>query len=414
VKLTGLLALAALTTMTTASARPQSDDTGPSFGSPDSVVNQLEEDHREKSALAGGRLLSGWFDWKDELTAKRGLSLGLDYSAAYFSADQSPGEDEAASGMGRFFGTWDLIGRDSGNTGSFIWKAEHRHRYTDIPVSDLGFAAGSVTIVEPPFSDQQLRLTNLYWRQRFQKGRISAVGGLLDATDHVDAFALGSPWLHFTNFAFSTGTTTMDLPNDALFGFAGAAMVTDHLYLIGGFGDANSDPTVPFDTVESFFDDNEYFKHLEIGWTTSHERFIFDNVHLTLWQKDERERAGTPEGWGANFSFSRYIDDKWLPFLRAGWADDGAGLMRASVSAGFGYQREPGGHLLGVGLNWGDPNELSFGSGLEDQTLAEVFYRLQIAQQFALTPSVQYIDDPALDPEQASTWVIGARARLAL
>ena len=84
------------------------------------------------------------------------------------------------------------------------------------------------------------------------------------------------------------------------------------------------------------------------------------------------------------------------------------------MSIGFGYQPNPGQNLLGVGLNWAQPNETTFGPGLPDQTTLEVFYRFQIARELAITLDAQYLGDPALNPDQSSNWVFGVRARLAL
>ena len=114
-----------------------------------------------------------------------------------------------------------------------------------------------------------------------------------------------------------------------------------------------------------------------------------------------------------NLSFTRYLKQRWLPFIRAGWAEDGGSLMQKSVSVGFGYQRNPGQNLLGVGLNWGEPNETTFAPGLDDQYMVEVFYRWQISREIALTPDLQYLVDPALNPDEDSIWVFGLRARLA-
>ena len=386
----------------------------PRFGGPNSVKNQIARDSEEKKPLFGFRFLKPYFAWKKGLQEKRGLSLGFDYSTAYLSASESLNEDTAASGMVRFFGAWDLVGRGKANSGSLVWKVEHRHRYTDIPPGSLGFDLGYVGLFEPPFSDQGLRWTNLYWRQRWKEGRIVLVGGFLDATDYVDVYGLASPWLHFNNFLFSTGAATIALPNDALLGVAAAGMLTDKMYLIGGLGDSNSDPTKPIDGFDTFFNDNEYFKHVEVGWTTSKDRIYFDNVHLTLWHVDDRQKAGVKDGWGAVFSFSHYVNDRWMPFFRAGYAEDGGTLLGTSVSAGIGYQPVPGRGLLGIGLNWGEPNEDTFVAGLDDQTTLELFYRLQLSEEIALTPDIQLLRNPALNPSEDTIWVIGLRARIAL
>jgi porin len=205
----------------------------------------------------------------------------------------------------------------------------------------------------------------------------------------------------------------MALPNEGI-GLAAGGMITDKFFAIGGFTDSNSDPTDPGDGFDSFFDVREYFKHIEFGWTPSKDQIYLDNVHISFWHTDEREAALTPDGWGANFSFTRYLGKKWLPFIRAGYADDGGSLLEKSVSAGFGYQRAQGKNLLGVGLNWGRPNESSFEPGLDDQYTVELFYRWNISREITLTPDIQYLKDPALNPDESSIWVFGIRARLAL
>jgi len=305
-------------------AAQESEETrnrAPQWGGPNAVGNLLRDD----VAVDRPSLFDNYFDWKAELTEKHGLSFSIDYSAVYLGASESPGDDRASSGMVRFFGSWDLVGRGTKNTGAFVAP------------SGFGFNLGYVGLFVPPFSDQGLRLTNLYWQQRFNSGRITLLGGFVDPTDYLDVYALASPWTGFVNFAFSTGTTTIPLPNEG-FGLGAGAMITDSIFLIGGLADLNADPTDPGQTIDSFFSDHEYFKHIEIGWAPSQDKIYLDNVHLTLWHADEREEAAAPSGWGANFSWTHYINDKWLPFVRAGYADEGGSLMQKSVSIGFGYQ----------------------------------------------------------------------------
>jgi porin len=383
------------------------DSQGPSFGGPDAVGNQLRDD----AAVDRPTIFERWFEWKDGLTEKRGFSFSVDYSAAFLGANESPGDDRASGGMVRFFGSWELAGRGTKNIGAFVWKIEHRHAYTDIAPGGFGFELGYVGLFVPPFSDQGGRLTNLYWRQRLAGGQVTLLGGFLDATDYVDVYALASPWTGFLNFAFSTGTTTLAIPNDAAFGMAAGAMLTDNLFLIGSLSDLNADPTDPSETVSSFFSDHEYFKSIEIGWTTAQDRIYLDNIHLTLWHADERVEAVQPSGWGANLSWTAYIAGKWLPFVRAGYADEGGSLTQKSVSVGFGYQPNPGKNLLGIGLNWGEPNENTWLPGLPDQYTTELFYRWQISKGLALTPDLQYIKNPALNPGASSIWVFGLRVR---
>ncbi len=401
-------------------AESSDDNTSTSFrtfGGPDAVENQIESDSKVLDSLFDFELAKPFVDFRKEIKEKYGITFGLDYNYVYSYASESlPGaEDDAASGMARFFGAWDLIGRDSGNTGTLVWKGEHRHRTKDIPPKDLSFETGYVGIINAPFNNDEFRLTNLYWRQRIQSPRITLNGGFLDVTDYVDAFALGSPWLHFNNLVFSTGSAAIDLPNDATLGVSAGAMLSENVYLIGGITNANSDPTDPlegFDTI----DEEEFFKSIELGWTSSAERIILDNVHLTYWHIDERDETGVPDGWGLSFSASYFVTDTWMPFLRGGYTEDSGSLLESSVSFGVGYQPEEqrNQNLLGFAVNWGEPNEKSFGSGLDDQYTFELFYRLQLTKEIAITPDIQYVIDPALDPDENSIWYFGLRSRIAL
>jgi porin len=256
-------------------------------------------------------------------------------------------------------------------------------------------------------------VTNFYWRQRLGGGKFTLVGGFLDVTDYFDVFALASPWTGFLNFAFSTGTTATFLPNDATLGLAAGAMLSDKVYAIGSLTNAWADPRVPFRGFETF-GDGEYFKSLEIGLTPGQDRIYFDNTHLAFWHVDESSQAGTPGGWGLNFQYVRYLNKKWMPFLRAGYADEGGSLMESSVSAGFGYQAVGSRDLLGFAANWGKPNADTWGEGLRDQYTLELFYRLQLAEQLAITPDLQMLINPSNNPDHDSIWVYGIRARLAL
>ena len=118
--------------------------------------------------------------------------------------------------------------------------------------------------------------------------------------------------------------------------------------------------------------------------------------------------AGAPR-----FSYSRYLNDNYMPFVRGAWADDGGSLLQKSLSVGMGYQTEAFSGLLGVGLNWGEPNDDTFVPDLSDQYAVEVFYRVPVGKRFAVTADVQYIRDPALNPSESSIWMMNGRVRFA-
>ena len=65
-------------------------------------------------------------------------------------------------------------------------------------------------------------------------------------------------------------------------------------------------------------------------------------------------------------------------------------------------------------MNWGRPNTTVFGDDLDDQYSIEAYYRWQMTKELAITPDVQLLINPALNPETDTIWVFGLRARLGL
>ena len=397
-----------------------SDQNPPSFGGPDSVERQLETDRAEKDSFFETRLLEPLDRWQERTEEHHGFSLAMDYSAVTVHAsDTLPGaDDSAAGGMYRLYGRWNLTGDGEQSSGALVYKWEQRHDYGDGAPSDFYLGqVGYAGLTAPPFSDQGSRFTNLYWRQTLQGGRTVLLGGFLDATDFVDVYGLASPWLHFLNLVFSTGSAAIDLPNDASLGVAAGHIFDNNWFVIGSLVDRNGDPTDIGEGFDTFFDDREYFTSIEVGTTSSPSRIALANFHLTLWQVDERDEVGAPDGWGANVSWTRYYG-RFMPFIRAGYTDDSGSLLEKSLSIGFGFQPFPKtsvpGDLIGFGFNWGEVNENSFGGGLDDQYTAELFYRWQLTPRLALTGDLQYLKDPALNPDDDSVFVWAIRGRFAL
>lgn len=379
---------------------------GGGFGGPSSVGEELkpgdgltDPQFRSRFIKEG---LTPWIDFKAGLSENYNLNIGLDYQALSQFSTSDLGEGNAAGGIFRAFGSWTPIGHDSGNTGTLTFKVETRHAYTDVAPQDLGFDSGALSVTGAQFSDIGWALTNLYWTQRLADGEAVLQFGQVDVTDYIDVYGMINPLTSFQNLAFLTNPSIA--PPSSGLGVVGGVWLSDHLYLTAGLADANGDPTDP---DFELFDDFETFKHAEIGWVASRERRYFDKIHLTFWHQDERDDAGVPEDHGVAGSVAWFFDNKWMPFLRAGIADGDAALYKATVSAGLGYYSRQT-DLAGIGLNWSQPGD----SSLDDQFTAEVFYRFQASESFAITPSIQLIANPALDPDEDLVAIFGMRARI--
>lgn len=392
----------------------QENDSIPKLGSVDQVDNRIAFDDVVKQPVFELDFLSPYFDFKKNVKEKTGLSFALDYSSDYFGSNSKIGSGEAGSGIFRFYGAWELVGRKSGNTGALVYKLEHRHKYSTIPPSSLGLDMGYVGMVAPPFNDSKYRTQNLYWRQRLANGRLSIVAGFLDVTDFFDVYGLASPWMHFTNFNFSTGIAAVNVPNDGYLGIGVGGWLTNNIYAIAGIADQNGNTANVFEGFDTFFNKNEYFKHIEVGITSAKEYMVLDNIHATFWQRDATSATGDPSGWGFVLSGTKYINETWFPFARFAYTKDAGSFLQTAFAAGLGYQPNPGSHLLSAGYSWGKVNETTFGASYDAQHTFEVFYRIHLSSRMAVTPDLQLIINPALNDQQNSIFLYGIRGRIAL
>ena len=337
----------------------------------------------------------GWFAWKDRL-AESGFRFNIDYLALGQTTNADLGTGEAASGIARFYGSWQATER-----GSLTFKIENRHSYTEVAPQFLGLNGGAQSITGTAFNDNGLLLTNLFWTQRAADGSWTLQFGQIDVTDFVDVYGLVSPYSGFQNLAFNTNPT-INAPNPGL-GIAGGLKLSSNFYAVASVADANADPSDPnFDV----FSDGNLFKSLEIGYTSGFDRIYFDNVHLTLWHADAADDGSRPEDYGGAFSAAWFVDNKWMPFFRAGAAKGTAALYQRSVSAGLGYYGRNT-DLAGLGLNWAEARGVD-----GDQFTLEAFYRFSISPGLQITPSVQLISNPLLNPDQDSIALFGLRTRI--
>ncbi|WP_122032377.1 carbohydrate porin [Aliivibrio sp. EL58] len=393
------------------------------FGSPDTVDNTLAENTRQKKS------------WRENLAEQHNLTFGLDYQMLGLSASDpvSGGEDKASSGVARFYGSWNLVGLETGNTGGVVWKVEHRHGYSDMTPKELAFQGnftgagngiGYGGMIGPAYSDQGTRLTNLYWKQKLNNGNTSFMVGYLDTTDYVDVYALASPWNGFTNLAFSTGAGAIGLPDDGILGFAVGHMITDNVYTIAGVADGKGKSDEPLEGFDTLFNDHRLFTTLELGWTASKEQIYTDNIHLTFWHLDSGTQHSLVDGGsgqGVNFSASFMATSQIMPFIRGGFSEGDVALYDKSVTAGLGYFGLGNAkNNLGFAFNWSEVNNdfsnvmksiNSVADSSDSQLTSELYYKMALGEFVELTPNLQYIKDPAFSNED-STWVAGIRARI--
>lgn len=378
----------------------------PAFGGPNSPQGQLEEDDRVKEPVfrlpKAYSAFAPWRDWKRGLNEKHGLQFSGHYSSLYQKANTSvTGEDTASSGVFRMVAQWTAVGRGTPNTGTLVLMVDHRHAYRDIAPASLGGELGYIGVTGTLYSDVDWVVPNFNWQQRFNNTGLLV--GRYDPNDYMNILGYVNPWVSFSNVSVLL-EPSIAFP-DSSWGAGVGHWFNDQWYVLGGLNDANG--TIN-DNFEFFDGGAEFFTYAEAGWSPSKSERYFSNIHLTAWQVDERDDLGIEAAHGFAFAANWTFDGIWMPFVRAGWSHGSAPIYNKSATAGLIRKLRYRSDLLGIGFNWGDPPDAS----LREQKTLEAFWNIQLAQNLALTPSIQLLLDPALNPDDDRVWVGGIRARL--
>jgi len=333
------------------------------------------------------------------------LTISGDYNAlGYLSFGSHTNDETSAANTLRIYGEWSFKQLQ----GKLVFKTEYRDSFGMTAPTDFGFSLGYVGMPHSTFSDQQTRLTTLYWKQYLQEGNALLLVGYLDVTEYVDIYLTASPWESFSNLVFATGSGTIGgLPDGSLGAMIGG-WVNDHWYASIGATDANADAHDPLKGFDTLLNKGEFFSSLEVGYVPRKEALFFDNTHITLWHMDAHGQ--TPKGWGVSASWTQTLDKQTFAFVRGGWSDGGGALLKRSVSIGGAYLTAEK-NVIGFGLNAGDPNDESFPGATRTQYTTELFYRWQVNTHLQITPSLQYFYHPALDTTINDTLLLGLRLR---
>lgn len=370
----------------------------PTAAGPTSVESDLMADDVFKNPVFSFLqwTLAPLYDFKDRVDGLWGIAFGMDYNFLNQYASFSFTEDQATSGNFRFYGTWDLFHFKEKFDGFLVYRIENRHTIGGgITPRDLGFDAGSA-LSTASFKDFAWGITALYWKQFFAKQRFAFVFGQMDPGDFMDAYPLLSAWTAFMSDAFFNNPAEA-LPQQGV-GFVTRLFLSDHFYAAGGVHDALADAD-GFNVAE-LFDGEDLFYWVEAGWSPSKKSVPGDSIHVTYWVQDELEEKGTERSRGLAFSAARQIYKRYQPFLRVGYSEGDAALMRWLWALGLGMNMRQS-DLLGFATSYGAPVE----PGTDAQWTSEVFYRLQLTDNLQVTPAVQMTRNPSFNDLKKSLWV---------
>lgn len=390
-----------------------------SMDNPSSIAEQVRRDRVLKDHLfqfpGANKVFDPWYKARTKLDEKYGFKPGFSFTHLYQKASDTVGPEDDASGFELVVdGTWDLWGRgtDSPTTAGFEFLYRDRLQ-TDLPPVALFTQVGSLYPTSVAFAEIGPTVGQLWLQHKFSNKFGIKVGRHFPVSAY-DFFPLKNFRTDFVD-GIHAANLIIPLPDRGLGGFAMYRPRPD-VYLRLGVHDANADPErMGFDTM---FDEGELFTIFEAGFDPGFMERVpgrppFGDVHVTFWHQDERENANVDDGWGAVVSGSQRFG-RFLPFLRYGYSDSGpAGpsSMEHMVNGGvainniFGQSND----RIGIGLTWAHPSNDAF----DDQEALDVYYRIQVTPELAVSPMMQVIFDPVRNPDEDQVVVLGIRTRLA-
>lgn len=376
------------------------------------VESELEEEDRINDPLLAFQslddLFKPWFDFKQSVNEQNSFRFGIYYNALYQTANKTLAgrEDTGALGIIRFNGAWDIVGRGSKDTGTIYFNIDNRHKLgTDIAPAGLASEIGYAGVTGTLFSDVGNVLVDLNYQQRINDGHGGFIFGRFDPNDYVFVSGYANPWTAFQNLAVLLNPSVA-LP-DASWGIGGGHWITNEFYALGTINDANGLLT---DNLDFFEGGSEFWKAVEFGWSPDKGKRYTHQFNMSFWHVDKRDGISTEASYGVGVSANWLFDNGIMPIFRAGISKGASPIYNETVTVGLTYQIESRSDEFGVAVNWGKLSSEQF----VGQITTELYYKLQLAQNLAITPSVQFLTDTTLNTEFNDVLVLGLRLRFSI
>jgi carbohydrate-selective porin OprB len=387
--------------------------------------DQEDVDTLRRGWLRFPTLLDPWFSLKQQWRTEHGLTLGGSYGLLWQNYSESLlGETDAVGGKFALNVGYELLNRGQQDALWFELVVEDRRSVgTELTPVLGGLAAGSLSLTTATWGAFDIGITQAYVRQNLADNRFQYAVGKIMAPSFFHAYPFFDDNRQFFNQSFAT---LLPVPLRGFGGVAAFYPIDDsRFYVQSGMYTLNSDDT-GF-TADDFFTKAEHFYHVDIGFTRLARSPLplqalgamdFNNVHVSGWYRNA-QADGTPEAVGIAVNANYVVGGDYMVFGRGGWGN--GSLFRGFVSTGVGWRPPTApADLFGVGFAWAHPTprpnpatDLIPGlDSLRDQYIVEAFYRFHVTPNLALTPDLQFIVHPALNPSVDRLWAFGFRSRV--
>jgi hypothetical protein len=278
---------------------------------------------------------------------------------------------------------------------------------------DDGASIGSNLGLITPINDwpvNQNQFAQLTYTQTLPGNRVSFSIGQFPFYNFDGNQYLGNQQLNFVNYLFAqNGSATYAA---AGLGAYGQWNATDAIQFAGGFQYPNSASVATLQWEGFRRSDLGWFAYAQ--WTPKFKELGNAQYSLTWHESPAIEAQPATRGWSLNAV--QNLDATWALFGRANGASGYTTAIESSYAAGFAMndplRRSPTdqvGFALGLSVPAGPPNTPP---NTRREKVLEAYWNWTFFGGLLLTPDVQWVLDPALDPDRDSVWVLSLRATL--
>jgi len=351
------------------------------------------------------------------------LTFGLD-AALYgqWASETLTGANKLATLTWQFAGSWQLRRLERWGTSSLGWTFVGSRSIGDGPSDEtMSGNVGSISGLNANVVPNAAAVDELFWRHASADRRWTLLVGRVDQAGHFDANRVANDgYSQFLAFAFENNPS---IPWPTYGGFGGLLRLdlgADRYLLASVAAAGNEDPRIPWSTGGH----EGWNQMLELGGAYSLPGLGRGHLRLTPWHSRIPGAAGF--GLALNLdqelgspiradrtSPERRAHTRSIGFVRAGVGEPAVTPVQSFVSAGialeqpFGRPRDE----MALGVAWSRPSP---GVGQRNETLIEAYYRFALSPALSLTPDVQVVIDPTLNPAARDSVVLGLRLHLSL
>ena len=346
---------------------------------------------------------------KEQTTKDTGLSWAMDLSYM-----QQWGRRDGGSPAGQWLATpsvtWKVFDSPAIGSGSvqLVYTAV---RYgTNQTGEDIQNNLGLITGINDNTIRQNV-FNQLTYTHSFPGDKVKVGGGQYPFSNFDTNQYLGNQQRNFNNLVLSQdGSDTY--PTTGIGAFV-QVNATSTIQFATGFQGVNNHTGETLTTKN--IGDRGYAWFGYAQWTPAFEGLGAAQYSITYYDvPNAQEQLPDSHGWSVNAV--QNLNDTWAIFGRVNRAYNFVTPIRASYAIGAAMNNPLGrstSDQIGLAFGYSDAAPQPTNSpGARNEKIIETYWNWTFAKGLLLTPSLQYIRDPALAPERDSAWALSLRSTL--